>query len=183
MNPAVSLTRGAATHVHQGGFAVSDSRDTIFAAVLGSCVAVCLHEADRRIGGMNHILLPGVGDREDVTRRYGVQLMELLINDLMRRGARRDRLVAKLFGGARVLPRFADIGAANIAFARRFLAAEEIPLLSESTGGGHARRLRFRPVTGEAKVMLLRAAEAPELSRAAPTAPAPVGGGGDVELF
>jgi hypothetical protein len=71
--------------------------------VLGSCVAACLRDPVAGVGGMNHFLLPdGAGAGTDAGRRYGAYAMELLINELIKAGARRERLEAKLFGGGRM---------------------------------------------------------------------------------
>lgn len=83
--------------------------------------------------------------------RYGVYAMEILINDLLKMGASRDRLQAKLFGGAKIMERLNDVGAENARFARKFLATEGIPVVSESLGGRRARRIEFWPVGGRAR--------------------------------
>ena len=86
----------------QGDFAVSDVEGTVISTVLGSCVAACIYDPLARVGGMNHFLLPGNPDRDgsDQSRRYGVYLMEMLLNGLFQKGAARSRLQVKLFGGA-----------------------------------------------------------------------------------
>lgn len=137
--------------VTQGEFRAS--RDpVIMSTVLGSCVAVCLHDPGAGMGGMNHFLLPDSGGAVDgCSERYGVHAMERLINALLRMGARRDRLVAKAFGGANMSRRLTPIGDANASFARAFLTAEGIPCLAESYGGQNARRVLFWPQSGKAQ--------------------------------
>jgi chemotaxis protein CheD len=98
---------------------------------------------------MNHFLLAD-GDGEEAMR-YGAYAMEVLINDLLKLGASRERLQAKLFGGAKIMERLNDIGAENVLFARRFLATEGIPVVGESLGGRRARRVEFWPVGGRAR--------------------------------
>ena len=88
-------------HIIQGEYRVSNDPDVALTTLLGSCVAACIWDPVLHVGGMNHFLLPG--DNEQQIRdseRYGVHLMELLVNALFRQGASRQRLVAKLFGGA-----------------------------------------------------------------------------------
>ena len=123
------------TPVVQGEFRVSDHPDELLGTVLGSCVAVCLHDPVRAIGGMNHFLLP-FGQEEGANRpvRYGLFAMEMLINDLLKAGAKKPRLEAKLFGGARISADLRDIGQANSVFAREYLATEGIQCLGESSG-------------------------------------------------
>ena len=139
-------------HVVQGEHHVSSDPHVVLTTILGSCVAVCLRDKVSGIGGMNHFLLPeGRSDGLDQGRRYGAYAMELLINDLLRNGARRERLEAKLFGGARMFGGLSDIGVSNIAFAQKFLRDEGIPVMGSSLGGTEARRVQYWPSTGRAQ--------------------------------
>ncbi|KUF12822.1 chemotaxis protein CheD [Pseudoponticoccus marisrubri] len=156
------------TNVVQGEYAISEDPDEMLTTVLGSCVAVCMFDTGRGIGGMNHFLLPSRPGEAGANVRYGAYAMELLINGLLKRGAARDRLQAKMFGGASMIGNVRDIGAQNAAFARRFLADERIPCRAESLGGVCARRIRFWPVSGLARQMLV---EGP-VDRVAPPRPA-----------
>ncbi|MGR3496418.1 chemotaxis protein CheD [Citreimonas sp.] len=145
-------------NVVQGDFEISDKPDVILTTVLGSCVAVCLHDPVRQIGGMNHFLLPygdSGGDGSGVSMRYGTYAMELLINGLLKQGARKERLQAKIFGGARMNEKLRDIGSSNAAFAREFLAEENIPIVGESLSGKAARRIRMWPMTGRVRQLLV----------------------------
>lgn len=132
--------------------------DMALVTVLGSCVAACVRDAQSGIGGMNHFMLPEGGDGVlSESARYGAYAMELLINELVKLGARRDRLEAKVFGGGRVLRGFgvAHVGARNVAFVLRFLQAEEIPLLAQDLGDDCPRKVYFFPQTGKARVKRL----------------------------
>lgn len=146
---------GFRTHVVpviRGEFQVSADPDVVLSTVLGSCVSVCLYDPDLKIGGMNHYLLADASEGEATNLKYGANAMELLINNLLRRGAMRDRLQAKVFGGSQMSGRFADIGPRNSDFALRYLAAEDFPVLAHDLGGVQARRVNFHPVTGKARV-------------------------------
>lgn len=165
-------------HVVQGDFAVAGEAEVILTAILGSCVAACLRDPLARVGGMNHFLLPARGGDTANPVFYGAQAMELLINALLRRGARKDRLEAKLFGGGRMLGNLSDIGAQNADFARSFLRAEGIACVAESLGGDRARRVRFWPHSGRARQALL----ASRLAVPEPPPPPPVRAG-EIELF
>ena len=88
-----------AVKVLPGEYFVSGD-ELVITTVLGSCIAACLWDTHMRVGGMNHFLLPD-SDAPDVTGRYGSYAMELLINELLKRGARRENLQAKIFGGRR----------------------------------------------------------------------------------
>ena len=114
-------------HVIQGEFHVSDEPDLMLTTILGSCVAACVRDPVTGVGGMNHFLLPGEEGGEGL--RYGVQSMELLVNALLRRGARRDRLEVKLFGGARLIDGLTDVGSQNAAFAERFVQTIKLEVL------------------------------------------------------
>jgi chemotaxis protein CheD len=85
--------------------------------------------------------------------------MELLINGLLKQGARRDRLEAKIFGGAKTISTFSNVGEQNAAFATQFLRDEGIPVVGSSTGGDHGRKLEFWPVSGRARQYPLTGAE------------------------
>lgn len=136
-------------HVVLGEHAVSDDPSVVLTTVLGSCVAACVRDPATGVGGMNHFILPE-GDGEGA-HRFGAYAMELLLNDILRRGGRRERLEAKLFGGARMFEGLFDAGAANAAFARKFLADEGVTIVSESLGGNLARRVQYWPATGRAR--------------------------------
>jgi len=130
-------------------YVTSEQREGI-ATVLGSCIAVCLTDAVTRIRGMNHFMLPGDIRNEEIYRsrsgRYGMFAMESLINEMMKRGARREHLAAKMFGGAHLLNfRRGDgnIPDANIVFTRTYLAFEEIPLAANDVGGTAGRKIIF----------------------------------------
>ncbi len=81
--------------------------------------------------------------------------MELLVNGLLKRGARRERLEGKLFGGARMLDGLPDIGSKNASFARRFLNNEGIRIVAEDLGGARGRRLEYYPLSGRARQIFL----------------------------
>lgn len=132
-------------------------KDEVIVTVLGSCVAACILDPIAMVGGMNHFMLPmKLGDRDpDVfyAARYGAAAMEFLINNLLHLGAQRDRLVAKAFGGGRVMKGLStDIGEQNIEFVRQFLRNEDIPLWSEDMGGPYPRKVYFFPHTGQVLV-------------------------------
>lgn len=175
-------------NIIQGGHYVDNDQNVVLTTILGSCVAACLWDPEAGVGGMNHFLLPGDGagrskqSNADI-QRYGVNLMELLINDLLRRGAIKSRLQAKLFGGAAMVKGLTDIGAMNASFAESFLSQEGISLVTSSLRGVHGRKLQFWPVGGRARqaflttetesIMRAETKRSPEIKR----------NDGEVELF
>lgn len=133
----------------------------VLLTVLGSCVAACLFDPVSGIGGMNHILLPGKADLNhfDLPARYGVNAMETLINKMMRMGADRKRIVAKIFGGAHVIPTISrefGMGRRNAQFVEEFLQKESIPLVNSDIGGTDTRKIFFRSNTGEVFLKRIR---------------------------
>lgn len=146
-----------------GEFYVS-KEDEVVATVLGSCVAACIYDPKRQVGGMNHFMLPEPRSvRDDWTAtaagraaRYGSDAMEQLINAIMAAGGRRGDLQVKLFGGGRVLAQMTDIGQRNIEFVQRYIAVESLNLCASDLGDVYPRQVQFFPFSGRARVRLLR---------------------------
>jgi chemotaxis protein CheD len=144
-------------NVAPGGQALASTKGEVLSTVLGSCVAACLRDPGLDLGGMNHFLLPGDGGADASSpddMRFGVTSMELLINALLKRGAVRSRLEAKVFGGAAMIGERseASVGARNAAFVLRFLGREGIPVAAQDLGGTTPRRANYEPATGRAWV-------------------------------
>ncbi|MCE3289143.1 MAG: chemotaxis protein CheD [Caulobacter sp.] len=179
---------GRTLHIGQGEHQISSEPGVVITTILGSCIAACIRDPVTGVGGMNHFLLPEgeAAADSDAGRRYGVNAMERLINGLLAGGARRERLEAKLFGGASMFDRLRNIGGENAAFAHRFLQAEGITVVGGDTGGGMARRVRYWPTTGQAQQRLLADADPTVFVRERKLAvapPAPAADQGDLELF
>jgi chemotaxis protein CheD len=167
----------------QGEHAVVAKPNVVISTVLGSCVAVCLQDNVAKVGGMNHFLLGEPSADQSVQRcnlpSYGIHAMELLINEMMRRGAARTRLRAHLYGGANMIAGLGSIGTSNAEFARRFVETEGIAIAHMDLGGTRARRVEFQPFEGRSRCS--HVAQAPEL--AAPPPRRPIEVAGEVELF
>lgn len=160
-------------NVIQGDYEISEEPNVVLTTVLGSCIAVCMFDPVRKIGGLNHFLLPSREGSAGETVRYGAYAMELLINGLLRQGADRTKLQAKVFGGASMIGNLRDIGGSNTAFTRKFLADEGIPNMAESVGGSAARRIRFWPTDGRVRQLLVSADAVPAPVRKPPPPPKP----------
>jgi len=136
--------------------------DTVLTTVLGSCVSACLVDIDNGVAGMNHFMLPDDGDAsprgQAESMRYGAYAMDVLIRELLRAGARRERLQAKVFGGGAVLANMTtlNIGDRNADFVLRYLRAERIAVAAQDLRGPYARRVCFIPSSGKAVVRKLR---------------------------
>lgn len=143
-------------HLIQGQHHVSSDPRVVISTTLGSCIACCMYDPVNRVGGMNHFLLPhGESAAGPNAVRYGAHAMELLINGLLRAGALKGDLVAKLFGGGRISDYLADVGGENATFAEHYLRHEGITLLPGSVRGRGARKLQFWPATGRARQLTI----------------------------
>ena len=176
-----------AAKILPGEYFVTNS-GMLLVTVLGSCVAACIRDADSGLGGMNHFMLPD-GDTGDGSGRYGSYAMELLINELIKQGARRETMQAKIFGGAQVMAGFTsmNVGERNTAFVRDYLATERIPVVSQDVLDIHPRKVCFFPVTGKALVKRLAHSHPESLAveerRGNAASVAKSTAGGSVDLF
>jgi len=129
--------------------------------VLGSCVSTCLRDPAIGIAGLNHFMLPTQGGSYQASDalRYGCFAVERLINELVKYGARRDRLEIKVFGGGKVIPGMSDIGLKNINFIHEYFATEGLSIDAEDTGGAWARRVRYYTNTGRVLIQRLQTQE------------------------
>jgi len=138
------------------------AKDMLIVTVLGSCVAACIRDRVTGVGGMNHFMLPDGGNDADspvsASMRYGTYAMEILINDLLKAGARRENLEAKVFGGGNVLRGFIaiNVGERNAQFVRDYLKAENIRITAEDLNDVHPRKVYFFPRTGKVLVKKLK---------------------------
>jgi chemotaxis protein CheD len=177
--------RNEAVKVLPGEYFVHDE-DILITTTLGSCIAACIWDRDRRIGGMNHFMLPeGSGD----SGRYGSYAMELLINELLKKGASRMTLEAKIFGGGAVINGMnsINVGERNTKFVIDYLQTERIPIVSRDVLEIYPRKVCFLPASGKAMVKRLAPTHVETLvaqDRAAAQKAIPtVTGGGSVDLF
>ncbi|MCS0584514.1 chemoreceptor glutamine deamidase CheD [Massilia pinisoli] len=167
------------------------AKDMLIVTVLGSCVSACVRDRVKGLGGMNHFMLPDGGDPGNpvsASMRYGTYAMEVLINDLLKAGARRENLEAKVFGGGAVLRGFSamNVGERNAAFVINFLKTERIPVLAEDLNDIYPRKVYFFPRTGKVLVKKLMQTHNDtlakrELAYASRLKVTPVAG--DVDLF
>jgi chemotaxis protein CheD len=134
--------------------------DMVIVTVLGSCVSACIRDRVTGQGGMNHFMLPDGGDSNSpvsASMRYGTYAMEVLINELLKSGARRENLEAKVFGGGAVLKGFTaiNVGERNASFVISYLKTEKIRVLAEDLNDVYPRKVYFFPRTGKVLVKKL----------------------------
>ena len=185
--------QNVAMKVLPGEYFVHDE-DILIMTTLGSCIAACLWDREKRIGGMNHFLLPDAGtsagtgaDGGGASGRYGGFAMDQLIGELVKRGATRSTLEAKVFGGGAVISGMnsINVGERNTAFVLDYLRTERISVVSKDVLDIHPRKVCFLPASGKAMVKRLASANTEALAaleRAAATRAAPAAGG-TVDLF
>jgi len=177
--------KNAAVKVLPGEYFV-DNDDILVMTTLGSCIAACLWDRHAQIGGMNHFMLPeGQGD----SGRYGSFAMELLINEMMKRGASKSRMEAKIFGGGAVIAGMntINVGERNTNFVIDFLKLERIPIVSKDVMDVYPRKVCFLPRSGKAMVKRLAPTNTDALvqqDRSAAQQAQPVAStGGSIDLF
>ena len=134
--------------------------DMVLVTVLGSCVSACIRDRERRIGGMNHFMLADGANTSDIasaSARYGSYAMEVLINHLLKLGARREALEAKIFGGGRVMSVLSasNVGERNCTFVKDYLATERIPVVAQDLLDVYPRKVYFFPHSGKVRMKRL----------------------------
>lgn len=138
------------------------TRDMMIVTVLGSCVSACIRDRETGVGGMNHFMLPhsdsDPGNPLSTSARYGTYAMEMLINDLLKLGARRASLEAKIFGGGNVMRGFTvhNVGTRNAEFALHYLETESIRIIAKDLLDVHPRKVYYFPNSGRVLVKKLR---------------------------
>lgn len=138
------------------------ARDMLLVTVLGSCVCACIRDRDSGIGGMNHFMLPDTGLEQNnplgASARYGIYAMEILINQLLKMGAKRHNFEAKVFGGGAVLRGFtiANIGERNAEFVLKFLRTEKIFIAAQDLLDIYPRKVYYFPKTGLVRIKKLK---------------------------
>ena len=151
-----------AAKISPGEYYFTD-KDMVIVTVLGSCVSACIRDNISGIGGMNHFMLPdsAAADKDSPvseSMRYGTYAMEVLINQLLRNGARRENLEAKIFGGGNVLKSFTtmNVGDRNAMFVRKFLKEERIRVTGEDLLDIYPRKVYYFPKSGKVLVKKLK---------------------------
>lgn len=166
--------------VMQGMVETTAASDVVLTTVLGSCIAACLYDPIAGVGGMNHFLLAEPNSSQvNADTHYGIYLMELLINEMLKQGASKSRMKAHIYGGANIHRNMQPIGQRNSELAERFLNTERITITHRDVGGTNARRVDFLAASGKARCRHVDGAAAPA---AKPTV-VPAKSVGDVEFF
>ncbi len=128
----------------------------VASTILGTCVAVCVFDVEAGVGGLNHFMLPLAPQSAPDPMRFGDVATLRLVEQAFALGAKKGRLLAKLFGGMSSPLTSAglikDLGQRNAAVARRTLEALGVPVVAEDVGGKQSRKLVFHTGDGRAWV-------------------------------
>ncbi len=147
-----------------GQFYVTD-QDEMIVTLLGSCIAACIRDTKRQIGGMNHFMLPESrtdklsGHAENIVSeamRYGNYAMEYLINTILNYGGNRKNLEVKVFGGGKIIETLSDAGQKNIDFILEYIDTEALRMVSRDLGGNYPRQIHYFPKTGRVRVKKIK---------------------------
>lgn len=137
--------------IYSGNYYVSDDPQVVIHTLLGSCIAVCLFDCEKNIGGMNHFLLPQQNQSKNRSKSdsgwFGLDSMEAMINRILELGGAFSRLKAKVFGGGQVVenltPFNINVAEANIIFILNYLREKKIPVLAKDVGGCYGRKVLY----------------------------------------
>ena len=155
MSETTAATGSTMVWIAQADFYVTANPTEVLSTILGSCIAVCIHDPVVACGGMNHFLLPSAPQPSDglpsIELRYGSYSIERLINAVLSRGGRRERLQVKVFGGSNVLGT-TNIGHYNADFVEAYLEKEGLPIVARDLRGSSPRRIHYFPTTGVVKM-------------------------------
>lgn len=183
-------TKRNMVRIGPGTYFVSSGDDEVLTAVLGSCVGVCVRDPKSGIGGMNHFMLPVQPAHEarpdNVDLRCGAHAMEVLLNEVLATGCPRNRMEVKVFGGADLVGASRPVGTLNAQFAMDYLDCEGMPVTAHDIGGTEPRRVEFFPISGRARVKLIRDNVVHEIKGAEERFQRQLrrtSAGGDVEMF
>ncbi|HMV52112.1 MAG TPA: chemoreceptor glutamine deamidase CheD [Rhodocyclaceae bacterium] len=143
------VLKSSAVKILPGEYFVT-RQEMVLVTVLGSCISACIRDREKGIGGMNHFMLPEGGEDKGGSARYGGFAMEVLVNHLLKMGARRSQLEAKIFGGGAVMSSLtsSQVGERNASFAIEYLRTEGIPIAASDLLDVYPRKLYYFPVSG-----------------------------------
>lgn len=148
----------AMTSVGISDMKIIKGNGSLITYALGSCIGICIYDANTKIAGMVHIMLPNAPNNDRSTPcKYADQGIPALIQKMTALGASKNRMNAKIAGGAKMFEimgdsAFGNIGKRNLESTKEVLKAQQIPIIGENVGGNFARTLLFSAESGEAKI-------------------------------
>jgi chemotaxis protein CheD len=132
----------------------------ILRTILGSCVGICIYDPEIKVGGLAHIMLPSGKKSTNNMKKYADTAIPILIDEMIKLGSDKGRLIVKLAGGATMFKHtensiMGEIGVNNINSVKDVFSKLEIPILSEDVGGDRGRTIDFYLETGELKIKII----------------------------
>ncbi|MFA6401938.1 MAG: chemotaxis protein CheD [Salinivirgaceae bacterium] len=147
------------THYLYPAALFAESEPHLVDTILGSCVAVCIYDPVKKIGGINHYMLPFWNGTGLASPKYGNIAIQKLVEKMLAIGAQKENLQAKIFGGGEVIQTKSNhfkIGERNIEIAEKTLAEMRIKITGKSIGGKQGRKIRFNTETGVVLMKLIQ---------------------------
>ncbi len=132
----------------------------ILRTILGSCVGICLYDAEKSIAGLSHIMLPVMNDRNSNAKKYADSAIPLLLSEMEKQGAMKNKITAKIVGGAMMFKisensMMSEIGKNNVKKVKEVLESHNIKILAEDVGGDFGRTIDFYAGDGSLKIKSL----------------------------
>ncbi|HOJ94328.1 chemoreceptor glutamine deamidase/glutamate methylesterase CheD [Fervidobacterium sp. 2310opik-2] len=148
-----------------GEWAIESNPAILVTLGLGSCVGVCVRDPIAKVGAMVHVMLPDSGGKPTNTPgKFADTGVDIIVEELLKMGAQRNRLEAKIAGGASMFQSAMDIGARNVEAVKKSLQRNGIKLIAEDTGGNKARSIEYDIETGKLLVRKVKTGDAVEVS-------------------
>ncbi|MFM7097543.1 MAG: chemotaxis protein CheD [Gemmataceae bacterium] len=142
--------------VNMGEIVLGNGEDR-FSTILGSCIAIMMHDPSRKLGAMAHILLPHKrASGDDSIGKYADVAIPEMLEQLVKKGCAPRKIWAKLAGGAAMFNASSSflIGEKNLVAVREVLGKIPIPVLATHCGGTKGRRVLFHPGSGKIVIMI-----------------------------
>lgn len=145
--------------VGMADYKVAKTPDNLISYGLGSCIGIAFYDAVTKVGGLSHIMLPDSTQARSVDNpaKFADTALPLMLDDMLRMGAAKERIKAKIAGGAQMFT-FANttdvmrVGDRNAEAVRAVLKKMSIPLLADDTGGNYGRTVELKLDNGKYRI-------------------------------
>jgi chemotaxis protein CheD len=145
-----------------GEYIVVNDGTKISTIGLGSCIGTVVYDEFKKISGMSHIMLPIMGQKQDKIGKYADAAIPAMIEEIIKKGAMKNKLKAKIAGGASLFTFSEDhlqIGQRNIDAVKKVLTEQNVRLVAEDVGGDKGRTITFNPDNSELLIRMVRGEE------------------------
>lgn len=146
---------------------VIEAPNKIRTSGLGSCVGVVIYDNFKKVAGLAHVMLPDSNltkQQQFNIYKYADTAIDSLVEQLIKLGARKSQLKAKIAGGAQMFQfqsgsDIMRIGPRNVDAVKERLRKHQIPVISSDTGGNQGRTIEFDPLTSKLKIRTVNKGE------------------------